>query len=195
MLPITAVGQSAPPAAGAPAAGSAARIFTIDPVHSGLKFEVEHLLVSSVSGRFNTFQGMIQLDPANPGSSNVQVKIDASSINTEWNARDNDLRSANFFDVAKFPELTFKSTAVAQTAPGQLAVTGDFTMHGVTRSITIPVSQKGPVDGPKPGVQVVGFKGTVTIKRSDFGMTRMVGPIGDEVAITLNVEADANSAN
>ena len=187
-VPAFPATQSAPPAA---AAAPAVTVFTIDPVHSGMKFEIEHLLVSTVAGRFTQFRGTVNLDQANVAQSAVEVVIDAASINTDESKRDTHLRSPDFFDVAKYPTLTFKSTAVSQTGPGRLNVTGTFTLHGVSRTIVIPVTQKGPVPGNAPGSQVIGFKGTVSLKRSEYGMDKMIGLVGDQVDITLNVEANA----
>jgi len=185
-LPAFAAAQSA-----APAAAPAVTTFTIDPVHSGVKFEIEHLLVSTVTGRFTQFQGTINLSKANDVQSSVDVTINAASINTDEPKRDTHLKSPDFFDAAKFPTLTFKSTSVTATGNGQLSVTGTFTLHGVSKTIVIPVTQKGPIAGMAPGTQVVGFKGSLSLKRSDYGMSKMIGLVGDNVDITLNVEANA----
>ena len=179
------------------AAQSAVTPYTIDPVHSAAKFEIEHLLVSTVSGQFDKVEGTVNLDPNAPAKSSVDVVIDAASINTigiGHDARDKHLKSPDFFDVVSFPTLTFKSTSVREVSKGHLDVTGTFTMHGVTKTIDIPITQKGPVAGMQAGTFVVGFTGNLKLKRSDYGMTKMIGPIGDEVDIALNVEADAKPA-
>ena len=180
-LPAVAIAQPAP----------AVTVFTIDPVHSGVKFEIDHLLVSTVSGRFTQFKGTITLSKANNVQSGVDVVIDAASINTDETKRDNHLKSPDFFDVAKYPTITFKSSSVADAGNGQWNVTGTFTMHGVSKTLVIPVSQRGPVAGMAPGSQVVGYKGALSLKRSEFGMDKMIGLVGDKVDITLNVEANA----
>jgi polyisoprenoid-binding protein YceI len=191
-IPAFPAAQSPAPAA-APA--PAVTVFTIDPVHSGVRFEIDHLLVSTVAGRFTQFKGTISLNKANSAQSGVEVVIEAASISTDESKRDTHLKSADFFDVAKYPTITFKSTSVTDTGNGQLNVTGTFTMHGVSRTIVIPVSQRGPIAGMAPGSQVVGYKGTVSLKRSDYGMDKMIGLIGDKVDITLTVEANAAPVN
>jgi polyisoprenoid-binding protein YceI len=176
------------------AAQSAVTPYTIDPVHSAAKFEIEHLLVSTVSGQFDKVEGTVNLDPNAPAKSSVDVVIDAASINTigiGHDARDKHLKSPDFFDVAKFPTITFKSSAVTEAAKGQYNVTGTLTMHGVSNTIVIPISQKGPAPGMQPGTLVAGFKGSVKLKRSDYGIKTMIGPIGDETTIALTIEADA----
>ena len=163
--------------------------YTIDPVHSEASFKIRHLL-SKVSGRFTRFTGTIKVDTADISKSTVEVSIEAASITTDNEARDKHLRSADFFDVAKFPVISFKSTAVKEVAKGKLEVTGDFTLHGVTKRISFPISNAGTQPGMKPGTMVVGFvDGALTINRNDFGIKTYPGMLGDEVAISLNVEA------
>ena len=166
----------------------AADTFQIDPVHSEAGFQIRHV-VTKVRGRFAKFSGTILYDQANPAKSSVDVAIDASSITTENDMRDKDLRSEKFFDVAKYPTLTFKSTSVKPTGKDQLEVTGTFTLHGVTKTITIPVKALGVAPGMAPNTTVAGFEGGLTIKRSDYGITTYVPVVGDEVEISLNVEA------
>jgi len=190
--PWAAFGQPAP---AAQAAVPASAVYTIDPVHSAAKFDIDHLYVSTVSGQFNGDQGVkgtITLVSTDPAKSSVDVVIDAGTINTGFAARDNDLKSKRFFDVAQFPTITFKSSAVKPAGQGQLEVSGTLTMHGVARPVVIPVTQRGPAPGGKPGTLVVGFKGSLKLKRSDYGITTMMGPVGDDVAITLTIEAGAS---
>ena len=111
-------------------------------------------------------------------------------MNTDVEARDNHLRSDAFFDVAKYPAITFKSTSVKEVAKGKLEVTGDFTLRGVTKRITFPITNAGTQAGPKPGTVVAGFiDGALTIDRQDYGVSYGKGMVGDEVAISLNIEA------
>jgi polyisoprenoid-binding protein YceI len=166
----------------------AADTFQIDPMHSETGFQIRHV-VTKVRGRFAKFSGTILYDQVNPAKSSVDVSIDAASITTDTEMRDKDLRSEKFFDVAKFPTLTFKSTGVKRVNPNQLEVTGTFTLHGVTRTITIPVTELGVAPGMAPNTTVAGFEGKLTIKRSDYGITTYVPVVGDEVEISLNVEA------
>jgi polyisoprenoid-binding protein YceI len=171
------------------AAAPATETYVIDPVHSGAKFEIAHLVISTVSGQFNTFQGTITLNPADISKSSVDVVIDAASISTGTEARDKHLRSDSFFDVAKYPTITFKSSSVTQVSPGTLQVGGTLTMHGVAKPIVIAVTGWGTAPGMN-GAILAGFrKGTVQLKRSDFGISSMIGPVGNEVDITLSVEA------
>jgi polyisoprenoid-binding protein YceI len=164
--------------------------YKIDPVHSEVSFKVRHLL-AKVSGRFTKFSGAINVNPADISKSSVEVTIDAASISTDNEARDKHLRSDAFFDVAKFPTITFKSTSVKEVSKGKLEITGDFTLHGVTKRITFPISNAGTQPGMKPGTVVAGFvDGALTINRQDYGVSYGKGMVGDEVAIELNVEAD-----
>jgi polyisoprenoid-binding protein YceI len=163
-------------------------VYEIDPVHSNVGFSVRHL-VSKVPGRFAGFKGKVMVDTKDITKSSVDVTIDASTISTGVDKRDGHLKGPDFFDVTTFPTLTFKSTSVKEVAKGKLEVTGTFTLHGVSRTLTIPVTNLGTTAGMAPGQVVAGFEGAVKVNRSDYGMKYMVGPLGDEVEITLNVEA------
>lgn len=164
-------------------------VYKIDPVHSEVSFKVRHFL-AKVSGRFTKFSGTIKVDSADVSKSSVEVSIDAASINTDVEARDKHLRSDAFFDVAKYPTITFKSTSVKEVAKGKLEITGDFTMHGVTKTITFPITNAGSQPGPKPGTVMAGFiDGALSVNRQDYGVSYGKGIVGDDVAISLNVEA------
>lgn len=167
---------------------AAADTYKIDPIHSEVSFKVRHLGLSKVSGRFTRFQGVIRLDEARLAASSVEVNIESASINTDNEARDKHLRNADFFDVDKFPFLSFRSVAVREVAKGKLEVTGDFTMHGVTRRIVIPMTALGGARGPSNDYRI-GFEGTLTLNRSDYGIKGYPGVIGEEVAIALEIEA------
>jgi polyisoprenoid-binding protein YceI len=163
--------------------------YKIDPVHSEISFKIRHLL-AKVNGRFTKFSGLVKVDAKDISKSTVEVTIEAASINTDVEARDNHLRSDAFFDVAKYPTITFKSTAVKEVAKGKLEVTGDFTLHGVTKRITFPISNAGTGPGMQPGAVVAGFvDGALTINRNDYGIKTFPGALGDDVSIALNVEA------
>jgi polyisoprenoid-binding protein YceI len=204
-LPGSSATFAAPPTT--MAAAPTVETYEIDPAHSSVRFEISHLMFSTVPGGFTEFKGSLTLNPADVTRSRVEVVIKATSINTGTTpndfdkdgktkamspaARDNHLRSADFFDVANFPTITFTSTNVTETAPGNLQVSGTLNMHGVTKPVVIAVTGWGTGQGMKPGSFQAGFrKGTLKLKRSDFGITKMVGPIGDEVEITLSVEAN-----
>jgi polyisoprenoid-binding protein YceI len=166
----------------------AADTYKIDSVHSETGFKIRHL-VSKVNGRFAKFEGTIVVDTKDITKSSVNVTIDAPSITTGNDKRDEHLRTPDFFDVAKYPTITFKSTAVKEVAKGKLEVTGSFTLHGVTKTIVIPISNNGTTPGMAPNTVIAGFEGSVKINRSEYGMAKMVGPLGDEVEISLNIEA------
>jgi len=163
--------------------------YKIDPVHSEISFKIRHLLAKT-SGRFSRFGGTIKVDPADISKSSVEVSIEAASINTDNENRDKHLKTAEFFDVEKFPTITFKSTSVKEVAKGKLEITGDFTLHGVTKTITFPITNAGTGPGMKPGAVVAGFiDGALTLNRNDFGIKTYPGALGEDVAISLNIEA------
>jgi polyisoprenoid-binding protein YceI len=177
------------------AAGAfAAESFIVDKNHSEANFQVRHL-VSRVSGKFDDFSGTISVDRANPAASSVEFKIKTASINTGVEGRDKDLRSANFFEVDKFPEITFKSTSIKPTAKKDTYdVTGTFAMHGVTKTITLPVEFLGFINDPWGGERA-GFTLHTTLNRKDYGVNwnKMLDNGGtllsDDVDITVNIEA------
>ena len=164
-------------------------VYKIDAVHSQISFKIRHLVAKS-SGRFTKFEGAITVDAKDIAKSKVEVTIDAASINTDNEARDKHLRGADFFEVDKFPTITFKSTGVKEVEKGKLLVTGDLMMHGVTKSITFPITNAGTRAGMKPGSVVAGFiDGALKINRNDFGIKTYPGVLGDDVDISLDIEA------
>jgi len=185
VLTLPAAGQGTP---AVPPTAQSVDTYQIDAVHSSVAFKVRHL-ISKVPGHFATYQGKVMVDTKDITRSSVDVTIDAASISTGVDGRDTHLKGPQFFDVAKFPTLSFKSTAVKEVSKGMLEVTGTFTMHGVAKTITIPVTNLGTTAGMKPGSVVAGFEATLKLNRSDYGMGFMVGPLGDEVDISLNIEA------
>jgi polyisoprenoid-binding protein YceI len=167
--------------------------WNIDPVHSSVTFKIRHL-VSRVQGEFKEFSGTITYDPADAAAGSVEVVIAAASIDTKNDNRDKDLRSAKFFDVETYPDITFKSTKVEKTEDGDLKVSGDLTMHGITRPVVLDAEFLG--SGPHPrGGQVAGFSATTTLNRKDFGITwnRVLDAggtlLGDDVQVEINLEA------
>ena len=164
----------------------------IDVSHSAVHFHVRHMVISKVHGRFAKWSGALQLDTQDLTRSSVEVTIDAASIDTQVADRDAHLKSADFFDVAKYPTMTFKSTKVAKAGKDRLEVTGDLTLHGVTKSVVLDVSTSTEVKGMF-GETRRAFAATTKIDRKDYGLTwnKLVeaGPaVGDEVAITLDLE-------
>lgn len=176
----------------ATAASAAPATWTIDQNHSQVGFSVRHFF-SKVPGTFSKFSGSVVYDPQKPENSSVKADIDPSSIDTKNEKRDNHLRSEDFFDVAKFPTLTFVSTKVTSVGKDKLKVDGNLTMHGVTKPVTLDVTFLGA--GPsREGEQRSGFEAKTTINRKDFGIlwnkTLDQGGtmLGDDVDIQLNVE-------
>ncbi|HEX6964063.1 MAG TPA: YceI family protein [Lacipirellula sp.] len=170
--------------------GWAADEFAVDNSHTSVIFGVSHLGYSFTYGRFNKVSGAFTLDPAGPEASTFQLAIDASSIDTNDAKRDEHLRGPDFFDAGQFPAITFKSTKVEgkRTDAGMtLLVTGDLTMHGVTKPVTLELQKLGEGPGPGGGFRT-GFNCQAKLKRSDFGMTNMIPSVGDEVAITISFE-------
>ena len=168
--------------------------WNIDPVHSVAEFKVKHMMISNVKGQFPKVSGILTLDESDLSKSRVEATIDASSIETRDPQRDAHLKSADFFDVEKFPTLFFKSTAVRPVKDGELSVEGDLTIHGVTRNVTFTVEGPTPAAKDPWGNMRVAVSATTKINRKDFGLTYNAvletGGIlvGDEVTITLDVQ-------
>jgi polyisoprenoid-binding protein YceI len=167
-------------------------IYKVDADHSGVSFSIRHF-VSNVSGRFRDFDGVIKYDKANPSAASVEFTVKTASIDTTNNDRDEHLRSKDFFEVQKFPTLTFTSTQVVAKDGTTLEVTGNLTLHGVTRSVTFPVSLLGTVKTPRG--EKAGFETTFKIDRKEYGLlwnnVLDSGPVlGDEVKINIEIEAN-----
>ena len=166
--------------------------WNLDPSHSQVGFSVKHLVISNVRGEFRKYEGKVVLDDADVTRSTVQAVIDASSIDTGVADRDGHLRSPDFLDVAKYPTVTFRSSKVAKAGKDGLDVTGDLTLHGVTKPVVLHVATTPEVKGML-GETRRGFSATTRIDRKDFGLTwsKLVeaGPaVGDEVVISLDLE-------
>lgn len=168
--------------------------WNIDSYHSGASFSVRHMMVTTVRGGFQKVSGTLNFDPANPAAASVEADIDAASISTGVNDRDNHLRSADFLDAANFPTLHFKSTGVTLTGDNTADITGDLTIRDVTRPVVIKGEFLGTHKG-MDGQDRAGFTGTTRINREDFGLTWNVALeaggwlVGKEVTIALDVEA------
>jgi len=153
------------------AANGAAVEWSVDPMHSQANFAVRHMMVSTVHGSFNGLKGTVKYDPAHPEASKADLTIDATTLDTRNDMRDKDLKSENFFDIAKFPAISFVSTKVESAGEGKLKIIGDMTLHGVTKEVTWLVD--GPaaaVKDPKGNLRS-GATATTTINRKDFGLT------------------------
>jgi polyisoprenoid-binding protein YceI len=165
--------------------------FTVDKAHSDVTFRVRHL-VTQVGGRFDDFSGAIELDPKNLANSSVEFKINAASIDTDNENRDKHLRSPDFFDVEKYPEITFKSKSIKPAGKDTYHVTGTLTLHGVSKEVTLPVTYLGQIAQGKD--TKAGFATAATIDRKDYGISwnRALDSggaiLGDEVKIEVNLE-------
>lgn len=173
---------------------AATSTWQIDPNHSAAQFAVRHLAISTVRGAFTKVSGTVQLDDKDISKSTVDVTIDAASVDTRVPDRDKDLRSDHFFDVEKYPTLSFKSTKVEQVEAGKLKVTGDLTIHGATKQVVLEVEgPTAPVKDPW-GNQRAAANATTKVNRQDFGvkwnakMDNGGWVVGDDVAITIDVE-------
>lgn len=168
--------------------------WTIDTAHTTTGFAVRHMMVSTVRGVFGKTTGTVSYDAANPAATKINVSIDAASINTAEPKRDDHLRSADFFDVAKYPTITFVSKKAAPAGQGKIKVTGDLTMHGVTKEVTLDVEGPSPAIKLPNGMTKTGATATGKLNRRDFGLTwnRALEAggvtVGEEVAITIDVE-------
>jgi polyisoprenoid-binding protein YceI len=175
----------------ASAASAAVETYAIDPVHSSVGFSVRHFF-TKVPGSFTQFSGTITVDRDNLENSSVAVTIDVGSVSTANEKRDNHLKSPDFFDAAKFGTITFKSTAWKKTGESSYDVTGDLTIHGVTKSVVLKVNSLGFGPGMM-GAQLSGWDASVTLNRNDFGVNgpAMLGTaLGSDVAVSITVEAD-----
>jgi len=171
-----------------------ATTWNIDLSHSAIHFSVRHMVVSKTRGRFTRWSGQIVFDPENPPASKVEVTIEPASIDTADPQRDAHLRSADFFDVEKYPKASFKSTKVVDLGGDKYQITGDLTVHGVTHRVTFDVVFEGSAKDPWGGERA-GFSGTLPLDRKDFGLTWNKALetggllVGDKVELVLEVEA------
>jgi polyisoprenoid-binding protein YceI len=181
-------------ALGAPVLAHAAT-WEIDPAHSSVVFAIRHMMISTVRGQFRTFGAKVVGDPANPKGATLEATIDAASIDTGNEKRDGHLKSPDFLDVQKFPTIAFKSTKVEKAGDGKLKVSGDLTLHGVTKPVVLEV--EGPTAAIKDpmGNTKAGAHATTRIDRKDFGIVwnkTMDGGgimVGDDIDVTIDAEA------
>jgi polyisoprenoid-binding protein YceI len=176
-----------------------AATWEIDPTHSNVGFVVKHLVVAKVRGNFTTYKGSVVLDEKDLAKSSVDVTIDTASINTGNADRDNHLKGADFFDVKKFPAMTFKSTRVEKTGNGTFRVAGDLTMHGITKAVVLEgegpsAEMKDPGGNPHVALSL-----STMIKRSDFGLVwnKVIeggSVVGEDVKIELDIELKGKKA-
>jgi len=169
--------------------------WVVDPDHSVAAFSVRHMMVADVHGQFNKITGTVEFDPLDAARISVAIEISAESIFTGIKKRDDHLRSQDFFDVEKYPGITFKSKKAERTGFSSLKITGDLTMHGITRSVTLDVSYSGPVKSPF-GETCLGFAGRLRVDREEFAMIwnqqlDLGGMmVGKDIDILINLETD-----
>jgi polyisoprenoid-binding protein YceI len=175
-----------------------AATYDIDSAHSSANFKIRHMMISNVRGQFSKVTGSIEFDAKNPNASKVNAVIDVNTIDTREEARDKHLKSPDFFDVAKFPSITFKSKTFAPAGAGKYKVTGDLTIHGVTKEVVLDLSDVTPEAKGMRGETRIGGQAATKINRKDFGLTwskSMDGGgvvVGDEVDITIDLELIKN---
>lgn len=176
------------------AAQAAPQTYVLETPHTQILFSVNHLGFSHSYGKFTGYSGKINFDPAAPATSSVDVTIDAKSIelnDTKWNDH---VKNADFLDTEKFPHITFKSTKIEVTGEKTANITGDLTIRGVTKPVVLATVFNKLDKHPYSGKEVAGFSATTKFKRSDFGVNYGVPGVGDEMSITLEVEANPEEA-
>lgn len=170
-------------------------VWNFDPAHSTISFSVRHMMVTTVRGTFSDFSGTLNFDAANPAASSVEANINIASVNTGVADRDNHLRSADFFDAANFPTMTFKSTGLTLSDDSNGVLVGELTIHGTTKTVSINVEFLGENLNPFDQSKRVGFSGTTKINREDFGLTWNVALetggvlVSKDIKIELDVQA------
>ncbi|MBS4197180.1 YceI family protein [Lederbergia citri] len=168
--------------------------WNLDTAHSNVDFSVKHMMVSKVKGSFNDFSADIVVDPTDLTTGNISFTIDVASIDTRNEDRDNHLRSADFFEVEKYPNLTFTSTNIEKKGEDQYAVTGDVSLHGVKKPETFTVTFEGLAKDPMSGAEKAGFSVEGKIKRSDYGLTWNAALetggvlVGDDIKVTMEIQ-------
>ncbi|MGE7622293.1 YceI family protein [Viridibacillus sp. NPDC096237] len=171
--------------------------YNVDQAHSNLGFQVKHMMISKVKGNFGSFTADIDANPEDLTGASIKFEIDVASINSNNADRDTHLKSSEFFDVEQFPKMTFVATNIKSTSNGEYEITGDFTIKGVTKSVTFEAEYGGKGTNPW-GQEVVGFEAETKINRKDFGLTWNAALetggvlVGDD--ININIELEANPA-
>lgn len=181
-LVVCSLTFSAEPATVAPVAET----YEIDPIHSFALFKIKHLNLGYVWGRINGPTGTFQIDEADPSRSSVSIELQSENVDTHVAKRDQHLKSPDFFNAKEFPTITFKSRSVKKTGE-TFAIAGSFTLLGTSKDITVHLTRVGVGGDPSSGIRM-GFDGTFTIKRSEFGMRTMLDTIGDDVQIHISFE-------
>jgi len=182
ILPATVI------ALGSASGALATETYQLEKTHADLLFSIDHAGFTQKHGSFRDFDGTLQYDAAKPENSKVEITVKTASLDTALPARDKDLTSENFLDVAKYPEMRFVSTKVVPGPNQELRIEGDLTLHGVTKPITLQAKLNKVGPNPFDKRPTLGFSAGGSLKRSDFGMSRAIPLIGDVVTITIDVE-------
>jgi polyisoprenoid-binding protein YceI len=161
--------------------------YTIDPAHSSVGFGIRHFF-TKVTGHFKNFEGTLKIDREALDKSEIKASIDTTSVDTSQPNRDKHLQTPEFFDTAKYPKMTFESKSWKKMTSDSYEVTGDLSLHGITKPVVLTVKSLGFGEGMK-GSQISGWEAKTVIKRSDFGITTGAPAVGDDVEIEINVEA------
>jgi polyisoprenoid-binding protein YceI len=168
--------------------------WNIDPAHSAAEFKVKHMMISNVKGSFRGLKGMLTLDESDPTRSSISANVDVATLSTGDDQRDAHLKSADFFDAARFPEMTFQSTAVSRDRDGEYKVTGDLTMHGVTKQVTFAVEGPGAPGKDPWGNTRIGISASTRINRKDYGLSWNSALetggvlVGEDVTLTIDAQ-------
>ncbi|MCY2961708.1 MAG: YceI family protein [Planctomycetota bacterium] len=187
---LTLTSATPPASAAAVSAPAASGSYTVDPVHSTVIFSTTHMNTSRSYGRFNAISGTFAVDMAKPEASKVEIQIDVNSIDTANKDRDAHLLGPDFFDAKQFPVATFQSTSVKKSGEKTWSVTGTLALHCVKKEVTIPLEMTGTGKG-REGEALIGFHGTFSIQRADYGIQYGKGMLGDKVDLIVSVEAAA----
>lgn len=166
---------------------ASAETYAVDPAHSSIVFRIKHLDISYVYGRFNNVSGMIQFDPAADDRNAVEMAVSATDVDTGNSKRDAHLKGADFFNSDEHKAVSFKSKSFKKKTENTYEISGDLTLLGITKPITVTALKTGEGKDPWGGFRI-GFETTFGIKRSDFRMTNMIGSVGDDVHITVSIE-------
>jgi polyisoprenoid-binding protein YceI len=172
----------------AASAAAQAGTWQIDPMHTSAQFSVRHLAVSTVRGAFTKVTGSATFDPSNPSKTALDATIEAASVDTRVEMRDKDLRSANFLDAEKFPTLTFHAKQTKAAGSGKLQITGDLTIHGITKEVVLDVDGPSAAIKDPWGNKRIGASASTKINRKDFAVNGLPAVVGDEITITIDAE-------
>lgn len=193
MIAAAGLGVAAGQAASKPNPEVSPGVYAPDASHTRVLFSVSHMNFSTWYGEFGGVSGSLKLDPKNPAASKLVVEVETAKVSTSNLKLDEELRSADWLDAAKYPTIRFVSTQVTRTAPDKALVTGDLTLHGVTRPVTLTATFHGAGVNPLSKAYTAGFEVSGTIKRSDFGVKTYVPMIGDEVTLLISAPFERKS--